>query len=83
MIDHRFTMTLQGAGGGQVECMPIPRCDGCKWWEHPSNNTDPGFGQCLKEDTGDAPQLISSIYGEGVQTTPDFGCVQWEAKEEQ
>jgi hypothetical protein len=47
-----------------VEYMPVPRCDRCKWWPPP-----PGDNFSLRA----CPRL-------GIATACDFGCVQFEAK---
>ena len=70
------------------EYMPVPRCDMCRWWKSRSVQreegfvgTGEGFGFCgLGDGSSDK---FGSIYGDGVETAPDFGCVQFEPKEGQ
>jgi hypothetical protein len=64
-----------------VAYMPVPRCETCKHWEPIAPFND--HGRCLMVDSGEkkmwASEAVNESY-EGIETTLDFGCVQWEAK---
>lgn len=72
------------------------RCATCRWWDDdetniPSHEPDivPGWGRCLRTHGPHAvdsmaltvsvtPSTLVPLY-----TTPDFGCVQWSAGNEE
>ena len=66
------------------DMIPRPRCATCRWWNH-----DPQLvGEVYGEHEGDCRYLtqlqserIDSI-AEDVCTPSDFGCIQWERREE-
>ena len=58
-----------------VAYMPVPRCDRCKLWT-PRPELD--AGRCGLREKSSA-KLWPELY-DGIITTADFGCVQWEAK---
>lgn len=66
---------------------PIPpfpdawRCRTCRWWE----NDEEAFEitnkkECLRMTEGENP-AVEAYQGVSLWTLPDFGCIQWEAKE--
>lgn len=70
-----------------VAYMPVPRCDGCRWWKAPSA-IDGELGQCLRvvDSSGltHGSKAIplggrDDLFGR-LLTAPDFGCIQWEGK---
>jgi hypothetical protein len=67
-----FVKKLEG-----VAFMPVPRCDGCKHWDKDVSDKD--RGQCMKVYGHDDTKMWPDLY-DGVNTTADFGCVQWESK---
>ena len=78
-----------------VAYMPVPRCDGCKWWERDDGLSAmmkrTGWGVCHLFDHGDdgyEPKHATALAftdqesadeASGFYTAPDFGCVQFEA----
>ena len=50
-----------------------PRCDECKWFA----STAFEYGDC------ENPELLAEGSDDGcsLDVSPDFGCIQWEAKE--
>jgi hypothetical protein len=64
--------------------MEVPRCDTCRWWDAGNSRE----GTCLRTDHAGAlampfPTNADSAADAGLQTAPDFGCVQWEAKSDE
>lgn len=55
-----------------VAYMPVPRCETCAHWSE-FRNVD-GEGECKKM------QMPTSGGVYYLQTTADFGCVQWKAR---
>lgn len=55
----------------------VPRCDSCKHW---SENVIEAHstGQCLR--AREQSSLLWADLHDSIQTTKNFGCVQWEAK---
>lgn len=72
----------------------MPRCRGCRWWESApylpdSLDTTIARGECsLARSRGEAkPDALafayeSNFWSADLITAADFGCVQWQAKEE-
>jgi hypothetical protein len=60
--------------------MPVPRCGSCRWWSGPTLVRD--MGTCQGTAGGFAGKAY--VFGEGKEpslaTSPDFGCVQHEAR---
>lgn len=59
-----------------IAYMPVPRCSSCKHWD--LDDADGSYGACLLSGLG------SQVHGDSedcVKTLPDFGCVQWKAKD--
>lgn len=65
-----------------VAYMPVPRCDGCRWWRLDADNGRHREGECHRELEPGSGFRIDQDYTSGtrIMTAPDFGCVQWEAK---
>jgi hypothetical protein len=64
-----------------VVYVPVPRCDQCRWWGGPGDlygTGDCGHARDLMTRDGEPSPDASG----GVWTSPDFGCVQFEAKYE-
>ena len=70
--------------GGRL--MPVPRCDECEWWTPHTviverlavgEASDPVDGACTRQGKA-RPLSGDSLH---LETAPDYGCVQWEAKE--
>ena len=66
-----------------VAYMPVPRCDGCKWW----NTFVFGAGGCC--DSPERMRCATAVASADIQdaqltvelrTNADFGCVLWEKK---
>lgn len=75
-------------GPVEVNVIPImPRCRDCRWWVDegmPIDGEDqPTWGVCkLFEHCGTNPQHgARAVSYEDFITAPDFGCVQFEAKD--
>jgi len=72
-----------------VEVRAIGHCSDCRWWtDYP--NADPNQKFCALTETRDYeplhPESRALPAGAGahwkrLETRPDFGCVQWEAKD--
>jgi hypothetical protein len=59
------------------------RCRNCKWWEYygPGLVAErDGWGQCQRV-WEDAAKFAPLGYSDGLITSPDFGCVDFEAKD--
>lgn len=73
--------------------MAAKTCRTCRWWKQAAYVDEPGWGACVLAGycTGDEPrhrkhgQLAIAqdfeSYQAWLETAPDFGCVQWEAKD--
>lgn len=59
-----------------IAYMPVPRCDGCAHWRPNEDRSRGACGRANAEDT----KMWAELY-DAVLTEPDFGCVQWKAKE--
>ncbi len=66
-------------------------CKDCKWWEKKAYTLNPEWGECELTKTEDEKQLhkesMAATYdGEwfpnALECSPDFGCVQFEVKNE-
>lgn len=55
-----------------IAYMPIPRCDTCKHWTHRGIRDYCGHPALRLRD--------SLLFVPPLETTGNFGCVQWEAK---
>lgn len=58
-------------------------CRDCKWWtpEHRQDWAEQHFpGLCCRCEEGDTKFYPCGWDIEGVETMPDFGCVQWEQR---
>lgn len=75
----------------------MPRCRDCRWWEVSGRREIQPLGCCVLTQTGagayENPRANSSLalavigrdesaYWPYLRTSPDFGCVQWQAKSE-
>lgn len=59
----------------EVAYMPIPRCESCRrWTKHPPGAYPSPSGSC------DVLRFTSPMGEWHMTTSPDFGCVRWEAK---
>ncbi len=69
--------------GERQALIPVPRCDQCRWWEDdycPDWGDGATAGICLRQDESGKGIQASDPY-HGIETRPDFGCVQWEKRE--
>ena len=63
------------------------QCRDCRWWRE--YDWEPPCGECDlanlldgKETHPGSKAFAAAVHGETwLETTPDFGCVQWEAKD--
>lgn len=71
------------------EYMPVPRCDGCRWWWR--DGGEAGTGVCVANyqsaryvghewPDGRAVKMWTDCGEMTIRTDADFGCVQWESK---
>lgn len=63
----------------------VPRCDECKWWDEPVDDTNsPAWGVCgrIRGDGNKAGAvgIVGPAGGPHLCAVADFGCVQWEQK---
>lgn len=67
---------------------PKQRCQNCRWWE--PKHVYQEIGTCVLTESGDIgtppkKSLATASSDDGyfgvLNTSPDFGCVQWENKE--
>lgn len=57
------------------------RCRDCKWWDPPFTDDDTKYGICeLAISDSDESMMRAFAPSSDVETKPDFGCVQFEAK---
>jgi hypothetical protein len=70
-------------------------CKDCKWWNSPEImnsifHDKPAYGQCELTTSGsnqpfwpESLAVASSVsgYSGALNTSPEFGCVQWEAQD--
>jgi hypothetical protein len=78
-IDRLPPGAVTSAAAPVVPMMPVPRCDGCRFWK-PSLVS--GRGPCamsMRKDGGLSVFMPSMQQGQ-VWTRADFGCVQFEAR---
>lgn len=76
-------------GGEVVGAMTCGYCKDCKWWELRPHSFREPWGRCLKthNERSEGEQSLAHAYTYAPDRTafllthPDFGCVQWEAKE--
>jgi hypothetical protein len=66
------------------------KCEDCQFWEKPDPKWKEEWGTCSRADGADgAPTVVGtkfyasdcSGYAAGLNTKPDFGCVEFKAKE--
>lgn len=79
-----------GPPNGGVAAMRDGRCETCKWWETWRGQDPSAWSSCrltaivedkaLFAETKAKVSNLPNTYGV-LKTAPDFGCVQWEAKE--
>lgn len=67
----------QAAFVSAVIVQNIPRCESCKHWDKDVSEKD--RGRCTMVYGSDDTKMWPDLY-DGINTTADFGCVQWEAK---
>lgn len=68
------------------------RCKTCRWWEPSDHKATPqGYRECrltlTSNNRHEYPQTLAfslddEYYAALLVTAPDFGCVQWEQKED-
>ena len=77
--DWQVTMTDNTTYSWPVEELGVPkRCDSCRWWNDPMNNT----GLCQMLSFHDSLNLLcKNTYGPKVQTRHDFCCKYYERRE--
>lgn len=79
--------------GDQLEVTrdDAPRCETCRWWKDASSVPDlkERWGRCNRATIDHSFKLLQSSSGiaaeeagSGVRTRMNFGCVQWEGKED-
>lgn len=71
---------------------PFPdawRCRACRWWERDSVSSEGsgGAGECARVKLSNASEdagALATLVGEGdsLLTTADFGCIQWQHRED-
>lgn len=54
------------------------RCETCKCWIEDDIGCEDGWGWCRL----DPPMAVGPDGDTDIQTSPVFGCVQWDAREE-
>lgn len=61
-------------------------CKDCKWWDKPNDGELMGWCDItslfVAEESADGMLSTESEYGLPVKVGPDFGCIKWEAKDE-
>jgi len=68
-----------------VAYMPVPRCDGCRHWDHECV-TGVGTAECFRPEMSAKVDVTPLNTGETIninfqmRTKADFGCTLWEGK---
>lgn len=75
-IDHLWALMEVGIMP-DTDYMRVPRCDRCRHWS-PDGTGD--RGDCDLAVLGVSNFEVYSDDRAGLETSADFGCVQWEAK---
>lgn len=75
--EEREALKVLGMETG-VAYMPVSRCETCRWWKDRSWAGEGGLGECRL--AGRVFERQFSVGDGKLLTSPDFGCVQWEAR---
>lgn len=65
----------------------VRQCKTCRHWNNPITLSPPGWGSCkMASSDCTLPTLAKAEdwenYAAWLRTAPEFGCLQWEAKDD-